>query len=97
MPDACHAVGDGDGGQAAATTKGIVADAGHAVGDGDGCQAAAIIECPVTDSGHAVGDDDGGQVTATRVFVSDYNIVTCSLNGRKVMTKILYRLEKMKI
>ena len=39
--DARHAVGDGDGCQAAATRESITADACHAVGDGDGCQAAA--------------------------------------------------------
>lgn len=31
-----HAVPDGDRGQAAATSEGIVSDAGHAVRDGDG-------------------------------------------------------------
>ena len=34
------AVGDGDGGQAAAAIEGIDADGGDAVGDGDGGQAA---------------------------------------------------------
>ena len=52
--DAFHAVGDGDGGQAAATFEGTVADAGHAVGDGDGDQALTISKGTVADAGHAV-------------------------------------------
>ena len=39
-----HAVGDGDGGKAGATTKRITSYARHAVGDGDGGKAGAIIE-----------------------------------------------------
>ena len=41
--DCSHAVGDDDGGQAAATIEGFVADAGHAVWDCDRGQAAATI------------------------------------------------------
>ena len=44
LADARHAVGDGNGGQAAASIESIIADACHAVGDGDGGQAAAFIE-----------------------------------------------------
>ena len=44
VADACHAVRDGDGCQAATVIKRIIADARHAVGDGDGCQAAATAE-----------------------------------------------------
>ena len=42
ITDAGHRIGNGNGGQAAAISKGIIANAGHRVGDGDGGQAAAI-------------------------------------------------------
>ena len=55
MPaDASHAVGNGDGGQAATTVEGIVADAGHALGDDDGGQAAAPREGLSADAGHGI-------------------------------------------
>ena len=53
--DAGHRVGDGDGGQTAATKESPESDAGHRVGDGDGGQTAAIIEGIVADAGHCVG------------------------------------------
>jgi len=45
FPYTCHAVGDGDGGEAATPIERIMTNACHAVGDGDGGKAATIIEC----------------------------------------------------
>ena len=39
-----HALGDGDGGEAAAILESRVSNARHTLGDGDGGEAAAIIE-----------------------------------------------------
>ena len=70
--DAGHAVGDGDGGQVAASIEGTIADTGHAVWDGDGGQTAAPIEGIVADAGHTVRDCDGGQAAAiTEGIVAD--------------------------
>ena len=67
--DACHAVGDGDGCQAAAARESAIIDGCHAVGDGDGCQSAAAIESKTADACHAVGDGDGCQAAAARESV----------------------------
>ena len=40
----CHGVRNGDRGQAAAISEGIVPDTGHRIGDGDGGQATATRE-----------------------------------------------------
>ena len=64
IADACHAVGDGNGGQAAASRESIIADACHAVGDGDGGQTATARESRTADARHAVGEGDGGQAVA---------------------------------
>ena len=44
MLNARHAVADGDGGKAFATTERLISNARHAVGDGDGGKAIAITE-----------------------------------------------------
>lgn len=69
ITDACHAVGDGDGCQAAAIIESIIADARHAVGEGDGGQAAAARDSILADARHAVGDGNGGQATASLMIV----------------------------
>ena len=57
MLNSCHAVGDGDGCQAATIIESIVANARHAVGDGDGGQAAAATESQTSNIRYAVGDN----------------------------------------
>ena len=64
--DARHAVGDGHGGQAAATRESRTADARYAVGNGHGGQAAATRESKTADARHALGDGYGGQAATTR-------------------------------
>ena len=39
--NACHAIRNGDGGQATATKEGIIVDASYAIRDGDGGQTCA--------------------------------------------------------
>ena len=54
ITDACHALGDGDGGQAAAKHESSSTDVPHAVWDGDGGQTAAVREGSIADACHAV-------------------------------------------
>ena len=54
--NACHAVGDGDGGEAGAAIERTTTNACHAVGDGDGGKAGTAIERIITNACHAVGD-----------------------------------------
>ena len=97
ITDARHAVGDGDGGQTTTAFESPATDARHAVGDGDGCQAAAASESRTADARHAVGDGDGCQAAAIVVFTTYCLPNCCDLNGRKVMTWILWTERMMKI
>ena len=64
ITNACHAVGNGDGGEAGATLEYFPTNGCHAVGNVDGGEAGAIIECTITNVCHAVGNGDGGQAGA---------------------------------
>lgn len=62
-----------------------------------GGQAAAIIESRVSDGSHGIGDGYGGQAAAAFVFTTYCLPNCCDLNGRKVMTWILWMERMMKI
>ena len=49
-------------------------------------QAAATRESQASDAGHGVGDGHGGQAAALIVFANHFISMTCTLNGRKVLT-----------
>ena len=51
-----------------------------------GGQAGAARERPVPDARHARGYCDRGQAGASLVFVNRVISITCTLNGRKVIT-----------
>ena len=93
--DARHAVGNSCRGQTAATPESTTANARHAVGNSYCFQTAAILERPIANARHAVGNSDGCQATAIIVFISCFISDTYILNGRKVLTQILYRLKKL--
>ena len=65
VSNARHALGEDDGGEAAATRESIFSNARHALGDGDGGEVAAIRESPLFNARHALGDVDGGESAAT--------------------------------
>ena len=60
-----NGVGNGDGGQTAATIEAFKSQTRDGVGNGDGGQTAAIIEAPSSQSRDGVGNGDGGQTAAT--------------------------------
>ena len=55
------------------------------------------LECINPNTGHGIGDGDARQTATAIVFAKTFISTTCVLNGRKVMTQILQRLEKMQI
>ena len=79
--NACHAVWDGDGGQAA-TREGTFSDACHAVANGYRSQAGAINEGIIADACHAVWD---GGIFATR----NQGVCGSFNNGIAVVTGII--------
>jgi len=95
--NARHTIGDGDGGKARAIRERISSNARHTVGDGDGGEAGATIERIFSNARHTVGDGDGGEAGATKVFTTYCLPNCCDLNGRKVMTWILWTERMMKI
>ena len=60
-------------------------------------QAAAIAERHVADFGDGVGDGDACQAGATEVFTTRCISISSSPNGRKVISWILLRENKIKI
>lgn len=65
MFDACHILGDIDGGQSSAIQECIESNACHALRDNDGSQARTICERIISDACHSLGDCDGCQVAVT--------------------------------
>ena len=76
-----HAVGNRDGGQAAATGESTAFYARHAVWNRDGGQAGATIESLITYARHAVGNRDGGQAGATKESLITYARHVVGNNG----------------
>ena len=52
VSDTGHGIGDGHGGQAAATIESIASDGGHRIGDGHGGKASAFLESTTSDVGN---------------------------------------------
>ena len=64
-------VGNGDGGQTAATLEAVVSQTRDGVGNGDGSQTVAIIEAGFSQTRDGVGNGDGGQTVAiTEALIS---------------------------
>ena len=66
--DARHAVGNGDGCQAATSFERRLTDARHTVGNGDGCQAATAKERVAANARHAVSYNIGFNLASKNVF-----------------------------
>ena len=64
IADGCHALRDGDAGQAAALIEDRLTDRSHALRDGDAGQAAALHEGIIADGCHALRDVHSGQAAA---------------------------------
>ena len=86
--NARHALGEGDGGQAAAIRESILSDARHALGNGDGGQAAATLESFFSNARHSIGlaiiGDGGGDGDCSSVFVGVTITRTSSIRHRQV-------------
>ena len=65
--NARHALGDGDGGEAAATIKNSVSNTRQLriLRDVDSGEAVAVMESIVSNTRHTLGEGDGGEVAAT--------------------------------
>ena len=58
IPNACHAIWDGDGGEAGAIFESVIPDASHIVGDVNSYKASAIPKSTIPYALHSAGDSD---------------------------------------
>lgn len=75
--DACHAKGNGNGHQAAATLKSAPSDICHTAWNGDGRQITATVKSIRPDISHAVVDNHSGNASAA--------VVPGDFSGRRII------------
>ena len=64
IPNACYAIGDGDGSKPNTTIESTFPNAGYAIRDSDGCKRGATLESTLSNTCYAIRNSDGAKRNA---------------------------------